>query len=69
MINSSLPFIKEFIDSLNDGLKEYNQNYELSNLQSKWLCFCLMGILWTNSICWAKFERAGFGSYTSTNAQ
>lgn len=64
MINSTLPFIQEFIESLNDGLKAHNPNYELSNLQSKWLCFCLMGILWTNSICWAKFERAGFGSYS-----
>ena len=64
MINEALPFIKDFIESLNDGLKEYNSNNGLSNLQRKWLCFCLMGILWTNSICWAKFERAGFGNYS-----
>ena len=64
MINEALPFIKHFIESLSEGLKEYNPDYGLSNLQIKWLCFCLMGILWTNSICWARFERAGFGGYS-----
>src|ERR1700682_5925103 len=64
MINEPLDFIKEFIDLLDEGLKKHDSNYSLSNLQKKWLCFCLMGILWTNSICWAKFERAGFGNYS-----
>jgi len=35
----------------------------LTQLQKIWLGFCLTGMLLTNSVCWAKFERASLGEY------
>jgi hypothetical protein len=57
-----LDFIKTYLDAIEDGLKE--ENHQLSYTQKMWLGFCLMGILLTNSICWAKFSRISFRSYT-----
>jgi hypothetical protein len=33
-------------------------------IQRSWLGLCLMGILVTNSVCWARFERASLGRYS-----
>jgi len=63
LIDQPLPFIKDFLNQLNDSIKAQNSRQSLSLTQRAWLGFCLMGILITNSICWAKFERASFGSY------
>ncbi|HJW29871.1 MAG TPA: hypothetical protein VJ508_11600, partial [Saprospiraceae bacterium] len=30
-----------------------------------WLGFCLMGMMLTESLCWARFERAGLGRYSA----
>ena len=35
----------------------------MSFAQRSWLKFCLMGVLMTNSVCWAGFERIGLGNY------
>ena len=35
----------------------------MSFAQRCWLKFCLMGVLMTNSVCWARFERIGLGNY------
>ena len=56
-----LPFIKEYLKILNTQLKE--QGLGLSFSQIVWIGFCLMGILLTNQICWAKFERMSLKSY------
>ncbi|MGB5631860.1 MAG: transposase, partial [Waterburya sp.] len=44
-------------------MKEYNSEYGLTRLQRYWLGFCLMGIILTNSVCWARFERVSLGGY------
>jgi hypothetical protein len=59
--NEPLPFVKEFVEELNDKLEEYEPGHGLSCAQRRWLSFCLMGIVITNTVCWAKFERAGLG--------
>jgi len=59
-----LPFVETFIDELNNGIKQYSPNSELSNIQKGWLSFCIMSIIYTNTVCWAKFERIGLGKYT-----
>ncbi|MDI6793880.1 MAG: transposase, partial [bacterium] len=56
--NEVLPFVKNFIDDLNEALKKINPHAELSKAQKAWLGFCLVAIVVTNSICWKKFERA-----------
>ena len=56
-------FIKTFVADLNAAIGELKPNAKLTQLQSVWLGFCLTGILLTNSVCWAKFERASLGDY------
>lgn len=60
-----VPFITEFVDALDQSLSQEPSGRALSKTQKYWLAFCLMGILATRSVCWAKFERASLGSYRS----
>jgi hypothetical protein len=64
LIGEPLPFVKEYVEELNRVLEEMRPEQGLSSIQRKWLMFCLMGIIVTNSVCWAKFERASLGAYT-----
>ena len=63
-IDEPLPFVKKFINQLNEDLSQGRSVPSLSMTQQVWLGFCLMGILMTNSICWAKLERASLGNYS-----
>ena len=56
-------FIKTFVTDIDVTLAKLKPDAKLTDLQRIWLGFCLMGILLTNSVCWAKFERASLGSY------
>ncbi len=64
LISDPLPFVNEFLDGLDAALKTHNPLAPgLSKTQRGWLGFCLMGILITNTVCWAQFERASLGRY------
>src|SRR5664280_1329884 len=56
-------FKKTFVDDLDAALGKLKSNAKLTPLQKIWLGFCLTGMLLTNSVCWAKFERASLGGY------
>jgi len=58
-----LPFIREFIDLLSVSLMIHHPLSRLTKTQKLWLSVCITGILLTNTVCWAKFERANFGSW------
>lgn len=58
------PFIKEYVEELDKTLRKIGSGAGLSTLQKKWLAFCLLAIVVTNSVCWAKFERASLGNYS-----
>lgn len=64
LIEKPLPFITGFIDGINDVINAYSPGCGLSSIQKYWLSFCIMAIFITNSVCWAKFERAGLGQYS-----
>jgi hypothetical protein len=64
LFGESLPFVKEYVSGLSDALESYKPGSGLSSIQRGWLCFCIMGILVTNSVCWAKFERASLKRYS-----
>ncbi len=65
LISEPLPFVKEFIAALNAALKAHQPlGLGLSLTQRSWLGFCLMGILLTNTVCWAQFEPASLGRYS-----
>jgi hypothetical protein len=63
LLSTPLPFVENFINELDQGLKVYKPEWGLSRIQRGWISFCLMGIILTNSVCWARFERASLGKY------
>lgn len=64
IFTTPLPFIKGFIDPFDQGIQDYAPTRKLSKAQRGWLSFGLMGILLSNPVCWAEFERVGLGGYT-----
>jgi hypothetical protein len=64
VIAKPLPFIRAFVEAIDEAIAEYRPGQRLSALQRTWLSFCLTAMLVTNSICWARFERASLGTYS-----
>jgi len=64
LIAEPLPFIKDYIQELNTALKAHCPEKNLSRIQQYWLSFCAMAIIVTNSVCWARFQRASVGRYS-----
>jgi hypothetical protein len=64
VIGKPLPFVSAFIDTIDNAIAEHNPGQGMSALQRAWLSFCLTAVLVTNSICWARFERASLGTYS-----
>ena len=64
IIGSSLPFINEYIDAVNETIKQLHPDKNLSKLQRYWLSFIILGLIVTNSLCWARYERFSIGRLT-----
>jgi hypothetical protein len=58
------PFISAFIDAVDEAIRQEHPLHGMSTIQRTWLAFCLTAILITQSICWARFERASLGTYS-----
>jgi hypothetical protein len=66
IINDGLPFIKSYVNAINQALKEHNSGREMTTLQCYWLSFVILGLLVTNSLCWSRFERFGLNEYKAS---
>jgi len=64
LTDKPLSFITEFVETLNDAIGKHSPGSGLSSKQRYRIGFCMMAILMTNTICWAKFARANPGGYT-----
>ena len=64
IIGKPLPFIRAFVDAVDETIREHSPTQSMSAMQRTWLAFCLTATLVTNSICWARFERASLGAYS-----
>ncbi|MBF0236692.1 MAG: transposase [SAR324 cluster bacterium] len=64
LIDEPLPFIRSFIDEVDQALQKHSPSAKLSSSQKLWLSFCCLGIAVTNSVCWARFSRSSLGKYT-----
>lgn len=64
LIGESLPFIKDYVRSINAAIKEQDPGKQLTRLQCCWLSFVILGLLITNSVCWARYRRFSLESYT-----
>ena len=65
IIGETLPFIRNYVLALNEAIKQQSPENELSRAQRSWLSFVILGLLITNTLCWAKFERFSMGGYTT----
>lgn len=57
-------YVHEFINALNAVVEKHKPGSSLSRTQTLWIGMCLMGIVMTESVCWARFARASFGSWS-----
>jgi hypothetical protein len=58
-----LPFVRDFIELLDETLATHQPGCPLSRIQKTWLSFCVTAVLLSQRICWAQFERASLGGY------
>ena len=64
LIDKPLMFIEKHIESIDLGIKSHSPEKRLSRCQKYWLAICIMGILMTNSVCWARFQKACIGKHS-----
>ena len=64
MLENALDFIKLYIDSLNESLKEVGGS--LTKSQKAWFAFCLTAMIFTNTINWKAWERWSGGKYSDS---
>jgi hypothetical protein len=64
VLGKPAPFVRAFVDAIDEGIREHHPGHGLSAIQRAWLACCLTAMLVTNSICWARFERASLGTYS-----
>ena len=64
IFSEPLPFVSIYIEELNKGIAKHKPGAKLTRIQCCWLSLCIMAILVTNSVCWARFERASLGKCT-----
>lgn len=66
LISEPLPFVRAYLDVLDEQLRRYHgRSRGLSRIQRHWLGFCLMSMMVTESLCWARSERASGGRYSA----
>jgi hypothetical protein len=64
IIGKPAPFVNAFIDAVDEAIRVHSPHHGMSAIQRAWLAFCVTAVLVTNSICWARFERASLGTYS-----
>ena len=64
MFADAMSFITFYISEIAKEMSHKRPDYRLSDIQQKWLCYCLTGMLLTGTLCWAAFERMGLGGYS-----
>lgn len=62
VIGKPAPFVSAFVEAIDDAIREQHPSHTMSATQRAWLAFCVTAVLVTNSICWARFERASLGT-------
>ena len=64
ILGQPAPFVRAFVDAVDEAIRAQSPSHGMSALQRTWLAFCVTAVLVTNSICWARFERASLGTYS-----
>ena len=66
IINDSLPFIRSYVNAINQALIDNGSNRAMTAIQCYWLSFVILGLLVTNSLCWSRFERFALKEYSAS---
>ena len=66
MLIQPLPCVTLFVETLNASLRTIDPTAELTRIQRVWLVTVLMGIIVTDMLCWAAFERRGLNRFTQS---
>jgi DDE superfamily endonuclease len=64
LLGKPAPFVRAFVDAVDEAIRTQSPSHGLSAMQRTWLAFCVTAVLVTNSISWARFERASLGTYS-----
>lgn len=64
VICNYLPCAITFVNTLDEALCSVNPKHGLTAIQRLWLCTVLIGIIVTETLCWAAFERRGLNAFT-----
>src|SRR5712691_5484474 len=64
ILGKPAPFVRAFVDAVDEAIRAQSPSHGMSATQRTWLAFCVTAVLVTNSICWARFERASLGTYS-----
>src|SRR2546430_531971 len=64
MIGKPAPCGRAFVEAVDDAMREHHPSHAMSATQRAWLACCVTAVLVTNSMCWARFERASLGTYS-----
>jgi hypothetical protein len=64
ILGKPAPFVRAFVEAVDDAIRTHHPRHAMSATQRTWLAFCVTAVLVTNSICWARFERASLGTYS-----
>lgn len=65
IMGEGLPFIKDYVSSINEAIKQQSPEKSLTRIQLYWLSFVILGLLVTNSLCWKRFEKFSVGRYST----
>ena len=57
-----MPFVRAFLDAVDEAIRQDHPSHGMSVMQRTWLALCVTAVLVTNSLCWARFERASLGT-------
>src|SRR6059036_1036821 len=63
VLEKPAPFVSAFVDAVDEAIRAQSPSHGMSAMQRTWLAFCVTAVRVTNSICWARFERASLGTY------
>ena len=64
LIGKPAPFVSAFVAAVDEAIRAHQPSCSMSAMPRTWLAFCVTAVLVTNSICWARFERASLGTYS-----
>ena len=64
VLGTPAPFVRAFVDAVDEAIRAHSPSDGLSTMQRAWLAFCVTAVRVTNSLCWARFARASLGSYS-----